>query len=87
MATREETETQGLHALSQIDSIINSQATLAADRGNLCDTYSKVKPYLDSALAFIGLIPVWGPKIVVAVKLLIQIADTACSAGPGTRNS
>lgn len=45
---------------------------------DLCKLYGQVKPLLGKALPLIGLIPVYGAKVVLAVTLLMKIADRAC---------
>ena len=44
---------------------------------DICKTYATVKPILVSVLPILALIPVVS-KIVPAIKLLMQIADSLC---------
>ncbi len=45
---------------------------------DLCKTYAQVKPYLDIALPLIAKVPAYGPQIVLALTLLMRIADSSC---------
>ena len=44
---------------------------------DLCKSYAKVKPLLEAVLPILGTIPVVS-KIVPAIRLLMQIADSLC---------
>lgn len=47
---------------------------------DLCKLYAQIKPSLDIALPLIGKIPVYGDMIVLALGLLMKLADVACPA-------
>ena len=73
------TENEGLEALDRIESIVTEPIIdEALNLGAVCGKYKKIKPLLTTALTFIGMIPVYGSKIAVAVRFLMSVADTAC---------
>lgn len=45
---------------------------------DLCKLYGQIKPSLELALPLISKIPVYGGMIVLAISLLMKLADTAC---------
>ncbi len=56
-------------------------ATAAAmDIAAACKVYNQIKPWLTTALPLIEKIPMYGKKIAVAIRTLMQIADVACAA-------
>lgn len=70
------TDAQALEALTAIErELATTQEKLNV---NLCEQYKKVKSLLDVILPFIERIPVYGPKIGVAVRFLMKLADLAC---------
>ena len=75
MATNNHAE--ALKALDKIETILTGPKALAAE--DLCKTYAKIKPLLETALTLIGLIPVYGAKIAVAIKFLMSLADKMCA--------
>jgi hypothetical protein len=44
---------------------------------DMCKLYNQVRPYLEMGLPLIGKIPSYGPQIVLALTLLMKIADSA----------
>jgi hypothetical protein len=50
----------------------------AFGKDELCQRYRALKPTIDAALKFIGLIPRWGAIIVETIKTLEGIADNIC---------
>ncbi|MFA5264807.1 MAG: hypothetical protein WC378_13370 [Opitutaceae bacterium] len=75
MATKNHAE--ALRALDKIEKILTGPKALVAE--DLCKTYAKIKPLLETALTLIGLIPIYGAKIVVAIKFLMTLADKMCA--------
>ena len=75
MATQNHAE--ALKALDKIETIVTARSALAGE--DLCKTYAKIKPLLETALTLIGIIPVYGPKIVAAIKFLMALADKMCA--------
>ena len=77
MATKSD-HAAALKALDKIDTILNKPAA-AAGVEDLCKTYAKIKPLLETALTLVILIPIYGAKIAAAIKFLMSIADKACA--------
>lgn len=46
--------------------------------GDLCKTYSQVKPLLELSLPLIAKVPAYGTQIALSLSLLMRIADTTC---------
>jgi len=75
-----EQDEQALKLFQQLSEKLKSAppAGAAAAPADFCNTYSGLRSTLQGALTFIGLIPIYGGTIVSALKLLMQIADSAC---------
>jgi hypothetical protein len=52
--------------------------SIAASKADPCDTYRRIKPYLQAILPFVEKVPMWGKRIADAIRLLMKIADAAC---------
>jgi hypothetical protein len=52
-------------------------ARLTADT-NFCDVYQKVKPFLNTVISIVKLIPIWGGTAAEAITLLITVLDKVC---------
>lgn len=73
-------EKNSLEALDRVDEMLKQAKVESKSIPDLCNQYRALKPLLEGALFAIGLIPGIGPKIVAAIKFLMQIADAACPA-------
>jgi hypothetical protein len=68
---------EGLDALNEIEKIASEPAP--EDLKGICEKYKKIKPFLEKALIFVAMIPVYGSKIAAAIRFLMGVADTACT--------
>lgn len=74
-----QSEQQALDALEQITAeLAKPRAAGLPDLGKICETYKKIKPFLEGVLWLIEKVPVVGKKIADAVRFLISVADLAC---------
>lgn len=48
----------------------------------ICVPYQKMRPYLDSVVFLIGMIPIWGVKVKTVMMFVLRIADAACVTVP-----
>lgn len=49
---------------------------------DMCKLYAQIKPSLELALPLIARVPVYGNMIVLAIGLLMKLADVACPINP-----
>ncbi len=86
-STPDSLEKSALQALEKIERAVlkheagKSRAATAAatDIASACKVYKQIQPWLTTALPLIEKIPVYGKKIAVAIRTLMQIADIACA--------
>lgn len=75
-------EANALKALTAIDKklavVPKKRTTKDIDLGAICKQYKAIKPLLQTALPLVEKIPVYGPKIAIAIRFLMGIADVAC---------
>jgi hypothetical protein len=64
-----------INDLNKLEKLLASPK--AADLGNACEIYTKVKPILEAVLPVLEKIPAIG-KIAAAVRFLMTIADSFC---------
>lgn len=72
-----------VEALNQVERAIQPMPTTRGalpDFKAVCDNYRSIKPTLERALPLIEKIPVYGAKIVTAIKFLMAVANVACPA-------
>ena len=71
---------EALAALERIESEFGqSRLESAVDPGQICQQYQQIKPLLNTALTLVQAIPIYGPRIAGAIRLLMGIADTLCN--------
>jgi hypothetical protein len=61
------------------------QTKTTRDLGELCKKYKKIRPKIIAILPFIEKIPIYGKKIADLIRMLIKLADEACSKKHGKR--
>lgn len=69
-----------LAALDIIDEELSKPAIQDLNGNGLCATYKKIRGSLEAVLPVVKVIPVYGPKLAVAIQFLITLADTVCPA-------
>lgn len=79
MATKT-THAEALKALDKIEKILAAPSARGFAATDLCSTYAKIKPLLQTALTLVKLIPIYGSKIAAAIEFLMSIADKFCPA-------
>lgn len=48
------------------------------DLDGTCQTYLRIRPFLEQLLPWIGRLPLYGRSIAEAIRLLMKLADLAC---------
>lgn len=72
-------DADALKALTAIEKKLTTQFfDKSVDVDGLCKGYKAIKPLLSTALPLIERIPVYGPKIALAVRFLMRLADVVC---------
>lgn len=71
-------EMDALKALEEIEKSLSTVDVKSKSKNDLCEQYNKIKGYIEKALWLIETIPVYGKKIGMAIRFLMQIANTVC---------
>ncbi|MGH8018161.1 MAG: hypothetical protein ACREIA_07695 [Opitutaceae bacterium] len=74
-------EESALEALAKIEHI--ESAPRAAGFPDVCREYRRIKPLLETILPFVSLIPVFGAKVVAAIRLLMRMLEQLCGPAAG----
>jgi hypothetical protein len=71
---------EGLQALDQIQTILTEEGETRGlpSLGEICDQYKTIRPLAAKAVKLVVLIPLYGPKIAIAMEFLMKVADYAC---------
>lgn len=72
-------EREAAAALEQISQAISGgAASTMRDSGQLCETYQRIRPWLERVLPWIQLLPRLGKQLAEAIRFLMSVADTLC---------
>lgn len=72
-------DADSLKALTAIERGLTAKTSKEpVDVDGLCKKYRAIKPLLETALPLVERIPVYGPKIALALRFMMRLADVVC---------